>query len=102
VRQYEAGATTHTGRILKGILEAGPHAERAKFDPDAALRARVDDIDIAEVGKDQKLQWEEDGPRWHTCDRVTTTGKAVKWEDDALSWVIDEIHKLGSFGETNW
>src|SRR4029078_12393710 len=32
VKQFEAGAKTHTGRILKGVLEAGPHAERARFD----------------------------------------------------------------------
>ena len=37
VQQFEAGAPTHTGRILKGVLEAGPHAERTKFDPKAAL-----------------------------------------------------------------
>src|SRR5207253_3264247 len=64
VRQFEAGAVTHTGRILKGILEAGPHAERPKFDPQAALKARVGDMDIADVGKDHQLPWEADGPRW--------------------------------------
>src|SRR4051812_33313890 len=35
VQQYDAGAPTHTGRILKGVLEAGPYAERARFDPEA-------------------------------------------------------------------
>ena len=96
VRQFEKGAKTHTGRILKGILEAGPHVERAKFDPVAARRARLGDMDIAEVGKDQKLPWEANGPRWHTCDRVTTTGRPMKWEGDALAWVIDEVQRLGS------
>ena len=102
VAQFEAGAATHTGRILKGVLAAGPYAERAKFDPNAALAKRADDIDISEVGKDQKLPWEADGPGWHTRDRVTTTGKPVKWDGEALSWVIDRIHELGTFPETKW
>ncbi len=102
VREFEAGAPSHTARILKGILEAGPHAERPKFDPTAALKIRAGDLDITEVGKEQKLPWEADGPKWHTQDRVTTTGKPIKWDGDALTWVIDEVHRLGTFSETNW
>jgi excinuclease ABC subunit A len=102
VRQYEAGALSHTARILKGTLDAGPHAERKKFDPTEALRERDGDLDIADVGKDQKLPWEANGERWHTTDRVTTTGKPIKWEGDALSWAIQEVHKYGTFSETNW
>jgi excinuclease ABC subunit A len=102
VAQFDAGAPTHTGRILKGVLAAGPHAGRAKFDPEAARRARAGDLDITEVGKDHALPWEADGPGWHTRDRVTTTGKPAKWDGEALSWVVDEIHQLGTFGETNW
>ncbi|WP_439620378.1 excinuclease ABC subunit UvrA [Gemmata sp.] len=102
VRQFDAGALTHTGRILKGVLAAGPHEERVRFDPAAALQARLGDMDIAEVGKNQKLPWEADGPKWHTRDRVTTTGKPIKWDGDALSFAIDEIQKLGAFSETNW
>ena len=102
VSQFEAGAATHTGRILKGILEAGPRVERTKFDPDAARRKRLGDMDIAEVGKDQLLPWEADGPKWHVQDRVTTTGKPMKWEGNALSWVIAQVQKRGDFAETNW
>jgi len=102
VKQFDAGAVTHTGRILKGVLAAGPHVKREKFDPKAALAAREGDLDITDVGKDQKLPWEADGQRWHTQDRVTTTGKACKWDGEALAWVIDEVHRLGTFSETNW
>ena len=102
VRQFEAGAKSHTARILKGVLEAGPHVERVKFDPVAALKAKDGDLDIADVGRDHKLPWEADGPGWHTRDRVTTTGKPCKWDGTALAWVIDEVHKLGTFSETNW
>ncbi len=102
VQQFDAGATTHTGRILKGVLAAGPHEARVKFDPQAALKVRAGDMDIAEVGKDQKLPWEANGQKWHTHDRVTTTGKPCKWDGEALTWVIDEIQKLGTFSDTNW
>jgi excinuclease ABC subunit A len=102
VKRFEDGAPTHTGRVLKPVLEAGPHAERVKFDPKAALAARDGDLDIADVGKEQKLPWEADGPRWHTRDRVTTTGKPMKWDGDALTFVIDTIQKLGDFKDTNW
>jgi excinuclease ABC subunit A len=102
VEQFDAGAPTQTGRILKGVLEAGPHAERAKYDPKAALRAKDGDMDIADVGKDQKLPWEADGPKWHAKDRITTTGKPMKWEGAALLFVVDLVHSLGTFSETDW
>jgi excinuclease ABC subunit A len=102
VRQYERGAPTHTGRILKGVLAAGPQLARERFDPEAALRAREGDLDIADVGKDQKLPWEADGAGWHTRDRVTTTGKPVRWDGAALAWVIERVQELGTFSETNW
>ncbi|MDB5313751.1 MAG: excinuclease subunit UvrA [Gemmataceae bacterium] len=101
-RRQAAGLVSHTGRILKGVLDAGPYAERPKFDPEAARREKAGDLDIADVGKGQKLPWEADGPRWHTHDRVTTTGKPIKWDGAALAWVIEEVHKLGTFSETNW
>ena len=102
VRLFDAGAPTHTGRSLKSVLAAGPFAERPKYDAKKALAKRAGDLDISEVGKDQKLPWEADGPGWHTRDRVTTTGKPVKWDGEALSWVIDLIHELGTFPETKW
>ncbi len=102
VRQFEGGAKTHTGRILKGTLAAGPYAERVRFDPEAALRAREGDMDIADVGKHQKLPWEADGPKWHTQDRVTTTGKPMKWDGAIVPYVVDVVQNLGTFSETNW
>jgi excinuclease ABC subunit A len=102
VARTREGVPSHTGRILAGILEAGPHAERPLYDPEAARRARIDDVDIADVGKEALLPWQEDGAHWHIHDRVTTTGKPVKWEGAALQWVIEEIENLEGFGPTNW
>ena len=85
------------------VLEAGPLAEREVYDPKAARQARLGDIDITQVGQGQKLPWEADGERWHTQDRVTTTGKPCKWDGAVLSHVVSEIqmaadvfgHELG-------
>ena len=97
-----AGLVSHTGRILKEVLNAGPHAARAQFDPAAALAEKLGDMDIAEVGRHAKLPWEEDGPRWHTRDRVTTGGVTPKWEGEALSVVEAAVQAQGGFSATNW
>ncbi len=95
-------AESHTGRILTGVLEAGPFAERPKFDPLKALAEKLGDIDLTDVGKDAKLPWELDGIRWHTKDRITTKGTPIKWNGDALLSVVEQVEALGEWGETNW
>jgi excinuclease ABC subunit A len=76
--------------------------ERKRFDPDAALAARDGDVALEAVGKDAQLPWQVDGRRWHTVDRVTTTGKAARWDGDILNWIDEQIHNLGEFAETDW
>jgi excinuclease ABC subunit A len=93
---------SHTGQILANVLKAGPYLERKKFDPEAALAARVGDVDLEKVGKDSKLPWQVDGVRWHTQDRVTTKGQQARWEGKILTWINEKIHELGDFAETNW
>jgi excinuclease ABC subunit A len=93
---------SHTGRILAGVLEAGPHAERVPFDPKAAAAKRAGDIDIAQVGKDAAMPWEADGKKWHTADRVTTKGTAPKWDGAALVAVEKQVQALGGFSPTAW
>ncbi|HEY1377952.1 MAG TPA: excinuclease ABC subunit UvrA, partial [Gemmataceae bacterium] len=97
-----AVAESHTGAVLKGVLEAGPHAERPRFDPAAAEAACDGDLELHEVGRDARMPWEVDGRRWHTTDRVTGAGTLPKWEGAILPWLEAEIRKLGEFGPTNW
>src|SRR5262249_3253514 len=54
---------SHTGRVLKPVLKAGPRAEREVYDPKKALAGRADDVDLEAVGADAKLPWETDGKR---------------------------------------
>jgi len=93
---------SHTAAFIAGVLAAGPHAERPRFDPQAALTTRAGDLELEAVGSDTQLPWEADGYRWHVTDRVTTKGRACRWEGDILPWLFDEVHRLGTFSDTNW
>ena len=67
-----------TGAILKGVLAAGPHAERPRFDPKAAAQQALAEVKTAaleELDGAVKPPWEIDGRRWHTRDRVGRNGQ---------------------------
>jgi excinuclease ABC subunit A len=94
-----------TGAILKDILAAGPHEPRPKFDPKAAARKVIDAAKSAppdEFGANVKPPWEVDGRRWHTRDRVARSGRPARWDGRILERVVDRIHELGQFPETDW
>jgi excinuclease ABC subunit A len=102
VRQWRAGAPSHTAAALAPVLETGPHVERPRYDPRAEEAERPGDLDLAEVGRDAAMPWEVDGHRWHTVERVTSDGKPCRWEGAILDWLDEQVHALGDFGETNW
>jgi excinuclease ABC subunit A len=93
---------SHTAGILKDVLSTGPYAERPKFDPQAAERAREGDLALEAVGQDARMPWETDGRRWHAVDRVTTTGAPGRWEGKIVEWIDERVHELGAFSDTNW
>ncbi len=95
-------AASHTGQVLAGVLAAGPHAERPKFDPLAAVVPREGDVELEAVGRDAQMPWQTDGRRWHTVERVTQKGQPCRWEGHILDWIDERIHELGAFGDTNW
>jgi excinuclease ABC subunit A len=93
---------SHTAAILGGVLAAGPHAERPRYDPQAAEAPRDDDVALEAVGRDAQMPWQTDGQRWHTVDRITTEGKPCRWEGQILPWLDERLHGLGAFSDTNW
>jgi len=93
---------SYTGAILKSALDAGPYEERAKYDPKEARKRRLDDLELHQVGRDDKLPWEIDGPKWHTQDRVTTRGTPVKWDGAALALVMERLDAKDGFAAVNW
>jgi excinuclease ABC subunit A len=93
---------SHTGEALAPVMSSGPYAERRPFNPLAMEEERDDDKEIEDVGRSTKMPWEADGRRWHTQDRVGRKGEPCKWDGEILERVIDRIHELGEFAETNW
>ena len=94
-----------TGAILKGILAAGPHEERPRFDPKAAARKAIADAKAArekEGPYDAKAPWEVDGRRWHTVERVGRSGKPARWNGLILEKVVDRLEQIGGFPAIDW
>jgi excinuclease ABC subunit A len=63
---------------------------------------RDGDLDINQVGREIKMPWETDGRGWHTRDRVDRKGGPCRWDGRILAKVVDRIHELGEFSETDW
>jgi excinuclease ABC subunit A len=93
---------SYTGEALAPVLAAGPFAERKPYDPQEHFEKREGDLEIAEVGRDARMPWEADGRKWHTQDRVGRQGEACRWDGRILARVVDRIHEVGEFSETNW
>jgi excinuclease ABC subunit A len=93
---------SHTARYIAEALAAGPHAERARFDPLAAIRERDGDIALEDVGKDAAMPWQANGRLWHTAQRLSHNGRPCRWEGAILDAIDEQVHALGDFAETNW
>lgn len=93
---------SYTGESLAAVLAEGPYKKRKTYDPVAMDRDRKGDIDLDEVGRDTKMPWETDGRQWHTEGRVARDGGECHWEGAIVERVVERIHELGEFAETNW
>ena len=93
---------SHTIQALMPVLEAGPHAARTVYDPAAVQRRQDGDLDIRDVGRDARMPWEIDGRHWHTHGRVGRRGEPCRWDGQILARVVDRIHELGEFSDTDW
>jgi len=89
-------AASHTGRLLRKTLAAGPHRERERFAADRMAAPQVvgSDPDLQAAGS-VKMPWERDGRRWHTAQRAGRDGRPVRWEAAALEYVVERIERIG-------
>ena len=94
---------SYTAEALAPILARGTYQPRGQYDP------FVDEVDVDEerleikdVGRGSKMPWEIDGRQWHCVDRVGRGGEPVRWNGHVLEAVVDAIHEMGEFAETNW
>ena len=93
---------SHTGEALEPVLAAAPRQPRALYDFAAHQAQRDGDLEITEVGREAQMPWQANGRRWHTQDRVGRKGQPCRWDGRMLERLVDKIHDLGDFGDTNW
>lgn len=93
---------SYTGDALAPFLIKEHYKERKIYDPFVMEKERKGDLDIADVGKDIAMPWERNGRAWHTADCVDRNGSPVKWDGRIVEQVVDRIHELGEFADTNW
>ena len=101
-RKKKTVELSHTAVALEPVLAAGPHVPRAVDSDSDSDTPRDGDLDITEVGKDARMPWQVNGRQWHTQDRVGRRGEPTRWDGSVLGQVVDRIHDLGSFSQTDW
>ncbi|MFO7904840.1 MAG: excinuclease ABC subunit UvrA [Pirellulaceae bacterium] len=101
-RKQAEGHRCYTGESLLPVLERGPYEQRQVYDPAVLIAQRPEDISITDVGRHARMPWEVDGRRWHTRDRVGRKGEPCRWDGKTLDRVVDRIHELGTFSDTDW
>jgi excinuclease ABC subunit A len=90
------------------VLAAGPHAERPRFDPQAAVLRELEEAKAAQArdkalgAAEARLPWEADGRAWHTRDRVTRTGKPCRWDGALLDLVVDALEAIPGLPPIQW
>ncbi len=90
-RDGESNMRSHTAEQLVRVLANGRRGTREVFDAAAEGKKRAGDVTMAQVGKDAKMPWEVDGRKWHTRERIAHSGKACRWEGDALEMVVEQL-----------
>ena len=93
---------SHTGEVLGPVLKAGPHTMRKMHDFVGEEKVEKDDIDIADIGKEQKMPWEINGRRWHTQTRIARSGEPCRWDGKVVERVVEYIEGVGGFRDTDW
>ena len=88
--------------LREGALAASPREVRPTYDPKAAARKIIDEARKADLANESKPPWKIDGRTWHTRDRVTRTGKPVRWDGAIVASVVDQVEALGLFEPTDW
>jgi excinuclease ABC subunit A len=93
---------SYTGEILAPVLANGPYELRKVHDFAAERDTRAGDLDITQIGRNQKMPWEINGRLWHKENRVAHNGERCRWDGEILEKIIDKIEQAGGFRETDW
>ncbi len=101
-RDDPARIRSWTGELLQPLLEQDERGVIEVFDARSAARKRQGDVDLAQVGQEASLPWQQDGRKWHTEDRPARNGKPVKWDGEALKFIVDLIEQYEGLKAANW
>ncbi len=99
---------SHTAAALAPLLASDPRETRPRYDPAEHARQELEAAraGLGKVGREVKMPWQVDGRKWHLELRPTRGGGQVKWESDALSYIVDLVQDagepFGGFAPTNW
>ncbi len=94
--------TSHTGRVLRPVLEAGPVVERAVFDARRQQELETELGGPVDLGDSTQMPWQRDGRHWHLEEHLDHRGKRAAWDPAVLEWIIDAIENAGEFKPTDW
>ncbi len=96
---------SHTGTILKQVLQRDRHQERPRFEPAAVARQQAlisGKLTLTDAPRGPELPWERDGRRWHTQECLASDGKRPRWESAALAYLVDTLERTRRFQPPDW
>ena len=93
---------SHTGRVLRPVLDAGPVEPRAVYDPHRQDRLEAELAGPVDLGDTTAMPWQRDGRHWHLVEHLDHRGKRARWDPGVLDWLIGEIEKLDGFAPADW
>ena len=97
-----SAAGSLTGAILRQSLASSPREARPKYDAKAAAKKILDDAGKRDLADEVKPPWKVDGRAWHSRDRLTRTGKPMRWDGQIVASVVDQVEALVGFDATDW
>ncbi|MCL2306039.1 MAG: ATP-binding cassette domain-containing protein [Planctomycetaceae bacterium] len=104
-KKRKGGFYSHTAAALAPVLALGNYEERKPYIPGSVPKT-IEPLErfpvFADSSEDAKMPWETDGRRWHTKDRLSRGGLAIRWDGRILADVVDRIQESDIFAETNW
>ncbi len=97
-----AHPSSHTGRALKPLLEAGPVEKRQVFTLRNQAEAEAELQGPVDLGDTTQMPWQRDGRHWHLGEHLDHAGQRARWDPSVLEWLIETIEQAGEFEPADW
>ena len=93
---------SHTGRVLRPVLEAGPVEQRQVYDPRQRAAVEAELSGPVDLGDTTDMPWDRDGRHWHLVEHLDHKGAKAKWDPRVLEWLIDALEQIEGFDPPDW